>query len=177
MREKCRKIILEGESLLATVHMQGKRSLSDTDRVTFELAQLITIAFLYQDGSTEPLERFCPFFKTTEMLSTILTLHELAIQAVKDTASPDHHHHHHNGITWDCIDAEMEETIEKIERLRFEDHDDISEFRAECKRLRESLKLEFDELKRKRKQWLLLPMRARTTTVTILTSLIDLCLV
>lgn len=50
MREKCRAIILEGENLLATVHMQGKRSLSDTDRVTFELAQLVTTGFLYQDG-------------------------------------------------------------------------------------------------------------------------------
>lgn len=84
---------------------------------SFQCLYQSSFSFLF--SSTEPLERFCPFFKTTEMLSTILTLHELAIHAVKETASPDHHHPH-TGITWDCIDKAMEETIEKVERLRFE---------------------------------------------------------
>lgn len=50
MREKCKDLLEEGGNLRSVAQMQGKRSLTETERVKYEMAELIKTDFLFQDG-------------------------------------------------------------------------------------------------------------------------------
>lgn len=70
------------------VQLVGKASLSDTDKITLEVARIIKDDFLQQNSYT-PYDRFCPFYKTVGMMRNIIAFYDMSRQIVNRTAQSD----------------------------------------------------------------------------------------
>ena len=87
-RTKVKEILQEEDDLAEIVQLVGKASLSDTDKITLEVARIIKDDFLQQNSYT-PYDRFCPFYKTVGMMRNIIAFYDMAKQIVNRTAQSD----------------------------------------------------------------------------------------
>ena len=67
-RTKVKEILQEEEDLSEIVQLVGKASLAESDKITLEVAKLLKDDFLQQNGYS-PYDRYCPFYKTVNVLS------------------------------------------------------------------------------------------------------------
>ena len=63
------------------MQLVGKDSLAEGDKVTLEAARFLIEDFLQQNGFSS-YDRYCPFYKTVEMLRNIIAFYECASAAV-----------------------------------------------------------------------------------------------
>lgn len=83
-----KEILQEEDDLAEIVQLVGKASLSDTDKITLEVARIIKDDFLQQNSYT-PYDRFCPFYKTVGMMKNIIAFYDMSRQIVNRTAQSD----------------------------------------------------------------------------------------
>ena len=72
-RTKVKEILQEEEDLSEIVQLVGKASLAESDKITLEVAKLLKDDFLQQNGYS-PYDRYCPFYKTVNVLTFLLLL-------------------------------------------------------------------------------------------------------
>jgi len=82
----CREILQKEDELNEIVQLVGKDSLAESDKITLETARLIKDDFLQQNSFTS-YDRYCPFYKSVEMMKAMTAFHRLATQAVERTAA------------------------------------------------------------------------------------------
>lgn len=86
LRNKLKEIISNAEELEQVVQLVGKSALSDSDKITLDVANLIKDDFLQQNGYST-YDAFCPIWKTSAMLKSFVTYYEEAQKAVAGGAS------------------------------------------------------------------------------------------
>lgn len=86
LRDKMKEIISNAEELEQVVQLVGKSALSDSDKITLDVATLIKEDFLQQNGYST-YDAFCPIWKTSAMMKSFITYYEEAQRAVANGAS------------------------------------------------------------------------------------------
>ncbi|CAN6636165.1 hypothetical protein TRVA0_015S02102 [Trichomonascus vanleenenianus] len=86
LRNKMREIISSAEELEQVVQLVGKTALSDSDKITLDVATLIKEDFLQQNGYST-YDAFCPIWKTNAMMKAFIAYHDEAQKAVAAGAS------------------------------------------------------------------------------------------
>lgn len=110
LRSLVREILQEEDSLSEIVQLVGKDSISETDKVTLEVARILREDFLAQNGFSDH-DRYCPFYKTTWMLKNIVQFYNESIKAVKQ-----------NKVTWSKIKQKcdgQEGLLYKLAAMKF----------------------------------------------------------
>lgn len=113
-RTKVKEILQEEDDLAEIVQLVGKASLSDTDKITLEVARIIKDDFLQQNSYT-PYDRFCPFYKTVGMMRNIIAFYDMSRQIVNRTAQSD------NKVTWQIIRDSMGNILYELSSMKFKD--------------------------------------------------------
>lgn len=113
-RTKVKEILQEEDDLAEIVQLVGKASLSDTDKITLEVARIIKDDFLQQNSYT-PYDRFCPFYKTVGMMRNIIAFYDMSRQIVNRTAQSD------NKVTWQIIRDSMSQILYELSSMKFKD--------------------------------------------------------
>ncbi|KAA0192747.1 Atp6v1a [Hyalella azteca] len=129
-RTKFRQILQEEDDLAEIVQLVGKASLSDTDKITLEIARIIKDDFLQQNSYTS-YDRFCPFYKTVGMMRNIVAFYDMSKQVVNKTAQSD------SRVTWQIIRDTMSNLMYELSSMKFKDTFEDGEAKV---------KKEFDEL-------------------------------
>jgi len=129
-RTKFRQILQEEDDLAEIVQLVGKASLSDSDKITLEVARVIKDDFLQQNSYT-PYDRFCPFYKTVGMMRNISAFYDMSKQVVNRTAQSD------NKVTWQVIRDAMGPIMYDLSSMKFKNTFDDGEVKV---------KREFDDL-------------------------------
>lgn len=80
-RNKIKEILSTAEELEQVVQLVGKSALSDSDKITLDVSNLIKDDFLQQNGYST-YDAFCPIWKTNAMLKAFVTYYEEAQKAV-----------------------------------------------------------------------------------------------
>uniref|UniRef100_A0A060T2N6 V-type proton ATPase catalytic subunit A n=1 Tax=Blastobotrys adeninivorans TaxID=409370 RepID=A0A060T2N6_BLAAD len=81
LRTRIKEIITSAEELEQVVQLVGKSALSDSDKITLDVATLIKDDFLQQNGYST-YDAFCPIWKTNLMMKAFVTYYEEAQKAV-----------------------------------------------------------------------------------------------
>jgi V-type H+-transporting ATPase subunit A len=82
----CREVLQKEDELNEIVQLVGKDSLAEVDKIVLETARLIKDDFLQQNSFTS-YDKYCPFYKSVEMMKNMVAFHRLATQAVERTAA------------------------------------------------------------------------------------------
>ncbi|KAK4311828.1 hypothetical protein Pmani_016700 [Petrolisthes manimaculis] len=113
-RTKVKEILQEEDDLAEIVQLVGKASLSDTDKITLEVARIIKDDFLQQNSYTS-YDRFCPFYKTVGMMRNVIAFYDMSRQIVNRTAQSD------NKVTWQIIKDSMGSIMHELSSMKFKD--------------------------------------------------------
>lgn len=81
LRDKIKEILSNAEELEQVVQLVGKSALSDSDKITLDVATLIKEDFLQQNGYST-YDQFCPIWKTYDMMRAFMAYHDEAQKAV-----------------------------------------------------------------------------------------------
>lgn len=140
-RTKVKEILQEEDDLAEIVQLVGKASLSDTDKITLEVARIIKDDFLQQNSYT-PYDRFCPFYKTVGMMKNIIAFYDMARQVVNRTAQSD------NKVTWQIIRDSMGQIMYELSSMKFKDtfKDGEAKVRKEFDEIYENIQTAFRNL-------------------------------
>jgi len=140
-RTKVKEILQEEDDLAEIVQLVGKASLSDTDKITLEVARIIKDDFLQQNSYTS-YDRFCPFYKTVGMMKNIISFYDMARQVVNRTAQSD------NKITWQNIRDTMGPIMYELSSMKFKDtfKDGEDKIRKEFDEIYENIQAAFRNL-------------------------------
>lgn len=85
LRNKIKEILSNAEELEQVVQLVGKSALSDSDKITLDVATLIKEDFLQQNGYST-YDAFCPIWKTFDMMRAFISYHDEAQKAVANGA-------------------------------------------------------------------------------------------
>ncbi|SCU91975.1 LADA_0F13388g1_1 [Lachancea dasiensis] len=85
LRDRMREIISNAEELEQVVQLVGKSALSDSDKITLDVATLIKEDFLQQNGYST-YDAFCPIWKTFDMMKAFVSYHDEAQKSVSNGA-------------------------------------------------------------------------------------------
>lgn len=107
------KQILQREcELLEAVQLVGKASLSETDLMTLEIAQIFRQDFLQQNSSSD-YDRHCPIEKTIWMIKVFCLLYLKAEMYVNSE----------NRASWKDLSAKIPETLIRVRRMKYDNTD------------------------------------------------------
>ncbi|CDK29557.1 unnamed protein product [Kuraishia capsulata CBS 1993] len=81
LRDRIREILSNAEELEQVVQLVGKSALSDADKITLDVANLIKEDFLQQNGYST-YDAFCPIWKTYDMMRAFVGYYDEAQKAV-----------------------------------------------------------------------------------------------
>lgn len=81
LRTKIKEILSNAEELEQVVQLVGKSALSDSDKITLDVANLIKEDFLQQNGYST-YDAFCPIWKTYDMMRAFTLYYDEAQKAV-----------------------------------------------------------------------------------------------
>ncbi|CAK9437829.1 uncharacterized protein LODBEIA_P22070 [Lodderomyces beijingensis] len=81
LRNKIKEILSNAEELEQVVQLVGKSALSDSDKITLDVATLIKEDFLQQNGYST-YDAFCPIWKTFDMMRAFISYYDEAQKAV-----------------------------------------------------------------------------------------------
>lgn len=140
-RTKVKEILQEEDDLAEIVQLVGKASLSDSDKITLEVARIIKDDFLQQNSYTS-YDRFCPFYKTVGMMRNIIAFYDMARQVVNRTAQSD------NKVTWQHIRDSMGSILYELSSMKFKDtfKDGEAQIRKEFDEIYENIQTAFRNL-------------------------------
>lgn len=86
LRDRMKEILSNAEELEQVVQLVGKSALSDSDKITLDVATLIKEDFLQQNGYSS-YDAFCPIWKTFDMMRAFISYHDEAQKAVANGAN------------------------------------------------------------------------------------------
>lgn len=86
LRDRMKEILSKAEELEQVVQLVGKSALSDSDKITLDVATLIKEDFLQQNGYST-YDAFCPIWKTFDMMKAFILYHDEAQKAVSNGAN------------------------------------------------------------------------------------------
>lgn len=113
-RKTFKAILQEEESLNEIVKLTGKESLSEDQKVVFEIADMIKENFLQQNSFSEH-DYFCPLYKTLGMMKCITKFYDTAKKVILE--SPADHK-----VTWETISTLTKKNqMYKLTRMKFYD--------------------------------------------------------
>jgi V-type H+-transporting ATPase subunit A len=119
LRTVVSEVLQREEDLQEIVQLVGKDSLSETDKITLEIAKVVREDFLQQNAFS-PHDKCCPLFKTVWMLKNIVLFYELAIKAVQETSAE-------NPVTWHRIRTDLAKNFVELSEMKFQLPDDGEE--------------------------------------------------
>lgn len=108
LRSKTKAILQKEEDLAEIVQLVGKSALSDSDKITLEVARMLKDDFLQQNGMSE-YDRYCPFYKTCAMLRNFVGFHDAALKAIAQ-----------NDMTFTQIKDSMGDIMFQLSQMKFE---------------------------------------------------------
>ncbi|SMN18301.1 similar to Saccharomyces cerevisiae YDL185W VMA1 Subunit A of the eight-subunit V1 peripheral membrane domain of the vacuolar H+-ATPase [Maudiozyma saulgeensis] len=86
LRNRMKEILSNAEELEQVVQLVGKSALSDSDKITLDVASLIKEDFLQQNGYST-YDAFCPIWKTFDMMKAFIAYHDEAQKSVANGAN------------------------------------------------------------------------------------------
>lgn len=86
LRNRMKEILSNAEELEQVVQLVGKSALSDSDKITLDVASLIKEDFLQQNGYST-YDAFCPIWKTFDMMRAFISYHDEAQKAIANGAN------------------------------------------------------------------------------------------
>lgn len=86
LRDRIKEILSNAEELEQVVQLVGKSALSDSDKITLDVANLIKEDFLQQNGYSS-YDAFCPIWKTFDMMRAFVSYHDEAQRSVANGAN------------------------------------------------------------------------------------------
>lgn len=107
MRTTAREVLQKEDELNEIVQLVGKDALAEGDKIVLETAKFIKEDFLQQNSYT-PYDKYCPFYKSVEMLRNICLFHELATRAIERTA------HNDTKVTYSMIKSRLGNLLYKV---------------------------------------------------------------
>lgn len=142
-RKAAREILQKEDDLNEIVQLVGKDALAEGDKITLEVARLIKDDFLQQNSFTK-YDKYCPFYKTTDMLRNMIAYAEAANGAVERTAAGGADG---QKITFNVIKNRLGDLIHKLSSQKFEDPSEGEEaLKAKFAALNEEIKERFRSL-------------------------------
>lgn len=117
LRTVFREVLQKEDELNEIVQLVGKDALAETDKITLETARFIKDDYLQQNSFTK-YDKYCPFYKSVEMMRNISTFHRLATAAIEKTAGGNAEG---AKITLNIIKQRMGDTLYKLTSQKFED--------------------------------------------------------
>eukprot|EP00968_Pinguiococcus_pyrenoidosus_P006100 scaffold405_cov243-Pinguiococcus_pyrenoidosus.AAC.16 len=139
LRQTCRDILQQEDSLSEIVQLVGRESLSEDQKVVIEIAKIIREDFLQQNAFTE-YDYKCPIEKSIGMLKCIVTLYDCCMRAIRDSPAE-------RKITWAHIKATQADTIQKVIKTKFMDPEsNPTEIMEHYKSLAAEIKRDFESL-------------------------------
>ncbi|CCD22378.1 H(+)-transporting V1 sector ATPase subunit A NDAI_0A02200 [Naumovozyma dairenensis CBS 421] len=81
LRDRMKEILSNAEELEQVVQLVGKSALSDSDKITLDVANLIKEDFLQQNGYST-YDAFCPIWKTFDMMRSFVAYNDEAQKAI-----------------------------------------------------------------------------------------------
>lgn len=75
LRDRIRELLTNAEDLDQVVQLVGKSALSDSDKITLDVATLIKEDFLQQNGYSD-YDQYCPPWKTEWMMRNMMAFHD-----------------------------------------------------------------------------------------------------
>nr|QKY15285.1 vacuolar proton-ATPase (VHA) [Polytomella parva] len=143
MRTVFREVLQKEEELNEIVQLVGKDALAETDKVILETARFIKDDYLQQNSFTA-YDRYCPFYKSVEMMRNICTFHRLATAAVEKGAATNTEG---QKITLNVIKQRFSDLLYKLTSQKFENPSDGEEvLRRKFKAINDELVERFREL-------------------------------
>merc|ERR1711953_1214436 len=141
LRTKFKEILQEEEDLQEIVHLAGKGSLAENDKITLEVARLIKDDFLQQNGYSK-YDFFCPLAKTIGMMKNMCTFYELGKHAVDTTSESD------KKVTWNVIKEACGDLLYQLSSMKFKDPVDDGEvsIKADFEKLNDELTQKFQTM-------------------------------
>ena len=112
-RKTFKAILQEEESLNEIVKLTGRESLSEDQKVVFEIATVIREDFLQQNSFSE-YDYFCPLYKTLGMMKCVTKFYDTAKKAILE--SPADHK-----ISWNIVSSLMKGQMYKLTQMKFEE--------------------------------------------------------
>jgi len=110
-------VLQKEDELNEIVQLVGKDALAETDKIVLETARFIKDDYLQQNSFTK-YDKYCPFYKSVEMMRNICTFHNAATSAVEKTASGNAEG---QKITLNIIKQRMGDVLYKVTSQKFED--------------------------------------------------------
>eukprot|EP00798_Chlamydomonas_sp_ICE-L_P030939 gene30941-35996_t len=117
IRTLFREVLQKEDELNEIVQLVGKDALAEADKIILETARFIKDDYLQQNSFT-PYDKYCPFYKSVEMMRNISCFHRLATAAVEKTASGNAEG---QKITLNVIKQRLADTLYKLTSQKFED--------------------------------------------------------
>lgn len=117
LRTIFREVLQKEDELNEIVQLVGKDALAEADKIVLETARFIKDDYLQQNSFTK-YDKYCPFYKSVEMMRNIATFHRLATAAVEKTASGNAEG---AKITLNVIKQRMGDVLYKLTSQKFED--------------------------------------------------------
>jgi len=107
LRDRVKNLLSDSEELDQVVQLVGKSALSDTDKITLDIAGLLKEDFLQQNGYSD-YDQFCPIWKTEWMMKLMMGFHDEAQKAISQ------------GQHWSKVRDSTSELQSKLRSLKFE---------------------------------------------------------
>ncbi|KAH7152210.1 ATP synthase alpha/beta family, nucleotide-binding domain-containing protein [Dactylonectria estremocensis] len=107
LRDRIRQILSDSEELDQVVQLVGKSALSDTDKITLDIATLVKEDFLQQNGYSD-YDQFCPIWKTEWMMKLMVGFHDEAQKVISQ------------GQSWAKVREATNELQGQLRQLKFE---------------------------------------------------------
>ncbi|KAL6784435.1 ATPVA1 [Auxenochlorella protothecoides x Auxenochlorella symbiontica] len=117
VRKSAREILQKEDDLNEIVQLVGKDALAEGDKITLETARLIKDDFLQQNSFT-PYDKYCPFYKSVDMLRNMIAFHNAANAAVERSASSASDG---SKLTFNVIKTRLSDVLYKLSSQKFED--------------------------------------------------------
>lgn len=148
-RKAARQILQKEDDLNEIVQLVGKDALAEGDKIVLEVARLIKDDFLQQNSYTK-YDKYCPFYKSVDMLRNMITFYTAANDAVERTASGGSGSAGAEGggrVTYNVIKARLGDLLYKLSSQKFEDPAEGEEaLKAKFKALNEEIRDRFRAL-------------------------------
>lgn len=142
LRTLFREVLQKEDELNEIVQLVGKDALAEGDKIVLETARFIKDDYLQQNSFTK-YDRYCPFYKSVEMMRNIAAFHRLATAATEKTAAAEAG----SRVTLALIKQRLGDVLYKLTSQKFEDPADGEEaVRARLRALHDELSDRFRAL-------------------------------
>ncbi|XP_016838670.1 V-type proton ATPase catalytic subunit A-like [Nasonia vitripennis] len=115
LRTKALEILQRQAEIQELVQLIGRASLSESDKILLDVANILTDDFLQQNGYSD-YDRFCPFYKTYGMLRNILAFYEMASEILTKV---DRVAEREKRITWAVVKRKVKGLFERLSIMKF----------------------------------------------------------